>query len=157
MFLLEDIVRVTNSREPTIKFDTVGKIIDGKIWFPNQWKQIANLYRNNSLNDVIFVSWNKINLESGMRDGAVWLPDVDFQLMGNVNTINVNLYDFSISLYGGFGDEEIVKDTKEIIQFPEFEEPQNNDGRQKCFWCNKETVVKLGLFEQYHYCELCKK
>jgi hypothetical protein len=153
MFLLEDIVRVVNSREPTIKFDTVGKIIDGKMWFPKQWKQIANLYQNNSLNDVIFVSWNKINLESGMRDGAVWLPDVDFQLIGNINTVDLNLYDFSISLYNGFSDEEITKE----IKLPELKEPRNNDGRKNCFWCNKETTIKLGLFEQYNYCELCKK
>jgi len=36
-------------------------------------------------------------------------------------------------------------------------EPQNNDGRKTCFWCNKKTKNVQGFSSSYDICESCGK
>lgn len=35
--------------------------------------------------------------------------------------------------------------------------PENNDGREECFWCGKKTVKKQLLTSSYDICEDCEK
>lgn len=35
--------------------------------------------------------------------------------------------------------------------------PKNNDGRDRCFWCDTPTEKRQGLMELYDFCPKCGK
>jgi hypothetical protein len=37
------------------------------------------------------------------------------------------------------------------------EAPRNNDGRDKCYWCQAPTKEYIGLFQTGHICSKCGK
>jgi len=58
------------------------------------------------------------------------------------------------------GVDEIVftEDAWETLKLLiDFKEPENNNGRSKCWWCGKPTKQIRGLRKQYNVCSECEK